>query len=130
MRGMKRAGGIAAIGVVLLLAGCSAPTEGSAPGEPAQSSPAPLVAESPAASADESEQAFLDYVRENLPADTVIPDATDEQLLAAGAEACESLAESTDTTNVSLIEGEERNEGGYFYDSSVILTGAATSLCD
>ncbi|MGU7895958.1 hypothetical protein, partial [Escherichia coli] len=91
--GMKR-GLIAASAVaLLLLAGCSAsPVEqddvvapsAAAPAE--STAPAPLVAQTPttAASAtpDTPEGAFLAGVRDVLPDDTVIPDATDQQLLA------------------------------------------------
>lgn len=119
----------AAVLLAVTLAGCAAPSEETQPSEPAPASSAPLVAESPEASASDGEKAFLDDVRASLPADTVIPDATDEQLLTAGAEACEAIANGEDTSKVSLIEGEPTNGGGYYSDSSAIIIAARASLC-
>lgn len=126
-----RAGIITAGLVALALTGCSG-TVGSE-SENAETTPpassAPLTAESPAA-APSGEAAYLDAVREALPENTVIPNATDEQLLAAGTEACRVLADGEDTMAVSLIEGEPKNELGYYQDSGVIITTAAINLCD
>ncbi|MEV8023404.1 DUF732 domain-containing protein [Microbacterium sp. NPDC080220] len=126
-----RAGIITAGFVALALTGCS----GAVGGEPEAvettppASSAPLTAGTPA-SAPSGEAAYLEAVREALPADTVIPDATDEQLIAAGEEACAVLADGGDTVATSLIEGEPTSEAGYYNDSSAIFTAAAISLCD
>lgn len=125
-----RAGVIAAIVVAVALTGCSGAAGGAPEAEettpPATS--APLTAESPAA-APSGEAAYLEAVREALPADTVIPNATDEQLLAAGEQACEVIAEGEDTSTVSLIDGEQTNGLGYYDDSSKIIIAARANLC-
>lgn len=126
-----RAGVIAAVVVVFALTGCS----GTVGGEPdaVESTPpaasAPLTAESPA-TAPSGEAAYLEAVREALPADTVIPNATDEQLLAVGADACEVLGAGGDTLTTSLIDGEPASAAGYYNDSSAIFTAASVALCD
>lgn len=86
----------------------------------------PLTAESPTAT--DGEAAFLDAVRANLRPDNVIPNATDEQLLDAGKEACERLAAGESSDTISLIEGEQTT-AGYFRDSVQIVQAAATNLC-
>lgn len=86
----------------------------------------PLTAESPAAA--DGEAAFLDAVRANLRPDNVIPNATDEQLLDAGHEACERLAAGEPSDTISLIDGEQTT-AGYFRDSVQIVQAAATNLC-
>lgn len=119
---MKRAGGIAGLALLLVLTGCAAGGAGST-GESA-----PLTAESPSAEGDGA-AAFLADVRAALPDNTVIPDATDEQLLAAGETACEKLAAGDPSDQISVIEGEEKNGADLFADSSVIVTAARDSLC-
>lgn len=127
---MRARFGVIAVAAVLTLTGCS----GAVRGEPevAETTPpatsAPLTAESPAA-APTGEVAYLDAVREALPDNTVIPNATDEQLLAAGEEACKVLDNGEDTMTVSLIDGEPKNGLGYYQDSGAIITAAATTLC-
>lgn len=126
-----RAGMVAVVAVAFALTGCS----GDGGGEPEAventppASSAPLTAESPAATPS-GEAAYLEAVREALPADTVIPDATDEQLLAAGEKACEAIEEGADTMTVSLIKGEPKGEAGYYSDSVAIIVAARASLCD
>jgi hypothetical protein len=114
---------------VLLLAGCSSAPQSAAPSDPAPASSAPLVAESPAATSDAGEAAYLAAVREALRPDTQIPNATDEQLLEVGQRACEELNKGTDTTELSLIEGEQPNDIGTYNDSAAIITSAATTIC-
>jgi hypothetical protein len=89
----------------------------------------PLTAETPAATDDGSEAAFLAEVRGNLRPDNVIPDATDEQLLAAGYRACEIRATGQATDTISVIDGEEPTRGGYYRDSIQIVQAAATTIC-
>ena len=126
---------IAAVALVALLAltGCAGtPSQEDAQVVATESEPAaPLVAETPAAdeSAASAEAAFLDYVRESLAANTTIPDATDDQLLAAGIEACDRLAAGETSDMISVIEGEQPNGLGYFEDSGWIVSGAGQFLC-
>ncbi|QLD10885.1 DUF732 domain-containing protein [Microbacterium oleivorans] len=88
------------------------------------------MATSPSAGAGADESAFLAAVRENLPENTQIPDATDEQLLAAGADACEQIAEGTPGDQISVIENEQLGVLGTYDDSGAIVSAARTNLCD
>mgnify|MGYP006955277572 CR=1 FL=1 len=88
----------------------------------------PLTAETPATSDDET--VFLETVRAKLRPENVIPNATDEQLLAAGEAACDKIASTENTNTISVIEGEQPNGLGYFTDSGVIVGAARASLCD
>lgn len=123
-------------GIALVLTGCSAaptpastlnPVETVTETTEAEPTVEPLVAETTAPATGEEQ--FLTYVRENLPANTVIPDATDEQLLAAGEEACDRIAAGESTDDMTLIDGEQRPDGGYYRDSGNIITGARLHLC-
>lgn len=90
--------------------------------------PEPLVAQSPvAAGAD----AFLEFVRGRLATfPSQIPDATDEQLIAAGNDACERVESGESVDKMSVIEDEKPSEvGGYFFDSNAIIAGALMHLC-
>ncbi len=89
----------------------------------------PLTAETPAAEEGGGEDAFLSEVRENLRPDNVIPNATDEQLLAAGADACKAIAADDDTTGVSVISGEQPTALGFYTDSGTIIQAARAKLC-
>ena len=88
------------------------------------------MATTPTTDAEGNESLFLEAVRADLPANTQIPDATDQQLLAAGVEACQVLDSNTSPDDMSVIDGETRDGGGYFRDSSVIITAASLYLCD
>jgi hypothetical protein len=120
--------------VLLLLAGCTATNETASTDTGSSAAPAaseaPLVAQTPTATADGGETAFLAEVRAKLRPDNVIPNATDEQLLAAGEKACEVIATTANTNTVSLIDGEPANGAGYYTDSSVIFIAARGTLCD
>ncbi|MEW2011413.1 DUF732 domain-containing protein [Microbacterium sp. NPDC078814] len=73
---------------------------------------------------------FLAYVRDNLLPETQIPNATDEQLIAAGHEACEQLESGVAAEDVRVVDGEKPHETtGYFYDSIAIRSGAVRSFC-
>lgn len=130
----KRIAALAAV-LVLTLTGCAggagdAGDERTAP--TASESAAPLTAEDPAEKdTAESEAAFLEAFRDlQATYASVIPDATDEQLLAAGYEACERLAAGEASTDITLIEGEERNPQSEMYlDSVSIVSTASPHLC-
>ncbi|WP_309129485.1 DUF732 domain-containing protein [Microbacterium sp.] len=108
----------------------SSPTPSDAP------SSEPLVAETPSPSAEEDAEAIAEekYLIEarsrlaGLGAATTIPDATDEQLLVAGGQACEALAAGTEIDDVSVVEGEERVQGSYL-DSASLARAAVLFLC-
>ncbi|MFF8187741.1 hypothetical protein ACF044_10835 [Microbacterium sp. NPDC016588] len=131
-RGLIAAGAVA----MLLLTGCTATDQAASndtgsPAAPAASE-APLVAETPTAARSEvstPEAAFLAQVREVLPADTVIPNATDEQLLAAAAAACEQMAAGIDFSAVKVIDGEEANDLGVHRESALIAAVARKTIC-
>lgn len=132
---MKKLGmvGVALAGV-LLLAGCGE-ASGVADAETARESAtvetaAPLVAETPPTSdVSNTDALYLSYVRDNLPPETQIPDATDEQLFAAGQEACTRLEAGEPMGGMVVVEGEEPWENGYYYDSSAIINGAIQYIC-
>lgn len=137
----KITGGItAAIVAVLLLTGCAGTAEPAATGTAGigtekagpTATDAPLVAETPAATTDpdDREALFLAQVREELPANTQIPNATDQQLLDAGNLACEKRAEGADPSTLSVIEGERDNGYGAYLDSGAIVSAAGRYLCD
>lgn len=138
---MKRTATAAAIAAaLLLLAGCSTGAQEnvavnsatSAPAAPAESA-APLTAQTPEASSDAAqgspEAAFLTQVREVLPPDNSIPNATDEQLIAAAEDACAQMAAGADSTAVSVIDGEQKDSLGYFRDSARIGSVAKQTIC-
>ena len=128
----------AAIAVTALLligpTGCtgttpSAGNESTAP--VASESTPPHVAESPTAEPEvpDAEARFLALVGESLPVDTIIPDVTDEQLVAAGMEACDRLRAGEMPDTMSLIEGEQKNDADIYPDSSAIISSACLTLC-
>lgn len=139
---MKRITTTAALAVVALLTltGCAESASNAADERVAPASSEtvePLVAEEGEPSAaveaggNEGELAFLEAFREiQMTYASVIPDASDEQLLEAGYEACERLAAGEVSTDISLIEGEERNAQSLMYLDSVSIVGAAVPhLC-
>ncbi|CAN7267826.1 DUF732 domain-containing protein [Microbacterium foliorum] len=121
---MKRVSIAAAVLVALTLTGCA-----GTPDKAADESAAPLVAESPAEVEGGDEATYLEDVRAALPSTTVIPDATDEQLLEAGWEACERREAGEPGDDISVIEGEERNDYGIYLDSQAIVGAARQTLC-
>lgn len=117
---------------VLLLTGCAAGPDApaSTTADTASATTAPLVAETPATpDVDDADAAFLEQVRENLPVKTVIPNATDAQLLAAGREACQRTEAGEAGEEISVIEGEELAASGYYLSSLVIVQAARKTLC-
>lgn len=124
--------------ILLTLTGCAgtpeeAPSEAqsapqSAPAETAE----PLVAETPAdTDRGDAEAAYLKFLADHPRQGTIIPNATDEQRLAAGYEICERLAAGEEGDDISVIEGEERNEYGAYVDSYDMYSAAVTTgLCD
>lgn len=132
---MKKLALTVAILAALTLTGCAVTPEPEPPAAPQTKvetpteapTPEPLVAETP--STDPDEAAYIEYVRGKLRPNNVVPDATDEQLIAAGLDGCAQFDAGVDSMDISVIEGEERNSGGYFEDSAVILTAARMVLC-
>jgi hypothetical protein len=129
---MKRASIAVAVLVALTLTGCAgtpdnAGDERTAPGT--SESAAPLVAETSSAPAEDlsDDELFLSRVREELPENTVIPDASDEQLLAAAQQACEQMNSGTDVAAVQVIEGEQPN-GLDIYESSAKIAAVAKDI--
>lgn len=125
---------------LLLLTGCSAGTPEDSEPETASSATtapeatdAPLTAKTPApavSAADSSpEAAYLEQVREALPEDTAIPDASDQQLLDAAAAACAQMADGVDFSAVAVIDGEQTNDLGVHEDSALIAAVARKTLC-
>ncbi|WP_156458885.1 DUF732 domain-containing protein [Microbacterium sp. Leaf179] len=126
--------------LLLLLAGCTATETANvtaASDEPAVSAPAasegPLTAATPSGDADGApdtpEGAFLVKIRDVLPDDTSIPNASDTQLLAAAQKACEQMAGGADSTMVSVIDGEQKDGAGYYQDSARIGAIAKQTIC-
>lgn len=128
---------IALVSAVLLLAltGCAgtaaqptsdaqdaAPTVETTPTE----TPEPVLTAAPAPSG--ADATFLVEVRKRTDV-TTIAQATDEQLLAAGHQACDALGVNPDIEALRLIEGEQPRENGRYFDSVVIGTHAAMFLC-
>jgi hypothetical protein len=104
-----------------------APTETTAPPE----TPEPLVAETPSGNeTNDADAKFLTYVREHLLPETQIGHATDEQLIAAGHEACGQLESGVALEDVRVVDGETPHPStGAYYDTSAILGGAILNYC-
>lgn len=134
----------AALAAVLLLTltGCAS-TAAGASGEHAErastaveeptgapTTPDPLIAEPDEAAATGSEGAYLAQLREALEGSggNSIPDATDEQLIQAGLDACEQMATGTALEDVRVIEKEPETGVGY-KDSLRIAAVAAIHYC-
>lgn len=122
--------------LLLVLTGCAGTPNDDVADEPqasetSQSAPeeteTPLVAETPEPNANEAQ--YVEELRSALRPNNVIPNATDEQLIAAGLDACEQLNVGVSGDNLTVIEGEERSAGGYYEDSAVIATQARLFLC-
>lgn len=138
---LMRSVAVASVAVLLtLLVGCSTPAEpdavtlSAAPVVTATDTPVPpLTAETPDADVSEAgatpKTAFLAELRAKLPAGSSIPDASDEQLLTAAAEACEQMSSGTDFAEVSVIDGEQPNGLGIREDSALIAAVARKSVC-
>lgn len=128
--------------IVLGLTGCSGAVEEptaeprglvqSVPSETPDDSetPEPLVAETLSADAT-PEELFVVEARERLAGlgtASTIPNATDEQLITGGHQACEELTAGTPFNDVTVIDGEERSQGSYL-DSAVIATAGLLHFC-
>lgn len=129
---------VAALLLVLALAGCGddgatgdTSSEQSKPtSQEASETPTPLTAQ-PTDAGGEDVETFLEFVHGRMATfKTQIPDATDEQLEAAGREACERLLDGESYELMSVIDGEELSEpAGYYFDSNAIIAGAQMHLC-
>lgn len=114
--------------IALLLAGCAAPATTAAPHHAEASTPAPLVAtHAPSTPPTDPTAAYLAHLRDRIEANHLseIAGATDDQLVAAGHEACDQLAAGTDYFDVRVVQDETPDFGGY-YAGSLLITGAAT----
>lgn len=126
----------AALAAVLLLTltGCAstavnAADAGTAPAV-SENTPQLVAEETPEPTAPMTpEGTYLERVRAELPQDTVIPNATDEQLLAAADDACGQIASGVDVLAVQVIEGETPNGLGYYESSAKIGAIAAEIFC-
>lgn len=130
---------IALTALVLLSLTACAGTPETAPSEPVVSgqsvteetveeTPEPLVAAETETTPDEMFIGEVKWRLESLGAASVIPDATDEQLIQAGHDACESLEAGVSSYDVSVIQGEERTDGAYL-DSRSIASAAILYFC-
>lgn len=136
---MKKVTATLAVLLALTLTGCAtgsenAADERTAPSASESAAPeetsAPLTAEEPADEADSPDAKFLEYVRGALLPETQIGNATDEQLIEAGHEACEQLAAGTALEDVRVVEGETAHPStGAYYDTSAIMGGAILNYC-
>lgn len=136
---MKKVTAALAVLLALTLTGCAggpedAGDERTAPVASESATPeesaAPLTAEKPANEGDGPDAKFLEYVRGALLPETQIGNATDEQLIEAGHEACEQLEAGTALEDVRVVEGETANTStGAYYDTSAILSGAILNYC-
>ena len=138
---MRRIGVVAAAALLVLgMTGCaSGSTDEPAAADSAAESRevAPLTAEKPAAedSGGTPEEQYLEHMRarikEDRPPDlaTQIPNATDEQLLEAGAAACDQISQGLPVDQVRVIEGETPNQSQYYVDSLDIASAAQETLC-
>lgn len=131
---------IAALALIALT-GCAAATDAAPQGTPpptasettqpsSESTSEPLAAKTTEPSTDDADTKFLAYVRETLLPETQIPNATDEQLIAAGHDACKQLQSGVALEEVRVVEGESAHPStGAFYDTSAILSGAILNYC-
>jgi hypothetical protein len=118
---------------VLVLAGCSAAPAAETVTAPVEETPAaettpePLTVDPEAEAVAAGDEMFLTETRLRFKS---ITDATDEQLIAAGHEACELFTQGQTKMDMRLIEGETPDsDTGWFWDSIVISTWAATAYC-
>lgn len=131
---MKKVTAALTVLLALTLTGCASGADSSGDGRTAPTvseSAAPLVASSPDEDAQPAspDDEFLERVRAELPDDTVIPDASDEQLLAAAQDACSQIENGTDVLAVQVIEGEQANDLGYYESSAKIGAIASEVYC-
>jgi len=136
---VKKVTAALAVLLALTLTGCASGPDGTegertAPvatetAEPEGTS-APLVAEKPASEADSPDAKFLEYVRDTILPETQIGNATDQQLIDAGHEACRQLEAGTALEDVRVVDGETAHPStGAYYDTSAILSGAIINYC-
>ena len=116
---------------LLLLTGCaSTAAPDVSASKPVAEDVAPLVAATPdEVTPDSPEAGFLTEVRPYIDKSTQIPDATDDQLLLAGEDACTQIADGTLPDKVRVIQDEQPDDLGYYVDSGRIGYFAAEYLC-
>lgn len=102
--------------------------------EQAEETPAPLVADTEAPEGNEADAIYLEWVHgqiETLGETSQITDASDEQLIAAGHEACGQLDAGTAYEDVRVVDGETAHPvNGAYYSSSAIMNGAILAYCE
>lgn len=136
---MKKVTAALAVLLALTLTGCASATGNAAEERTApvatetvtpEETPAPLVAEEPAPEASGPDAKFLEYVRGAILPETQIGNATDQQLIDAGHEACRQLEAGTALEDVRVVEGETAHPStGAYYDTSAIMSGAILNYC-
>lgn len=123
--------------LLIALTGCSGGTDSAgeqrtAPttseSETPEESAAPLTAETADPETTDADEVFLAYVRDVLVPQSQITDATDQQLIDAGHEACAQLEAGVAYEDVRVVEGEQPLNDTY-YDSSAVMNGAITAYC-
>lgn len=119
----------------LTLTGCAGATsspsdDGSMMSRSTSETEAPLTAEPTSEPETGSDQAYLVQLRQALEGSggNSIPDATDEQLIEAGQDACEQMAAGTALEEVRVVEDEPETGVG-FKDSLRIAAVAAQHFC-
>lgn len=123
--------------VALTLAGCAAPasqeTDEPAVTQSSPEAPEPLVAQTAAPEeVDDPEVLFVakfHEMRDSMAGASQIPDATDDQLIASGWEACELIRSGTSPDSVRLVDGEHPNGADVYADSSALMNAALLTLC-
>lgn len=134
---MKKVTAVIAVLLALTLTGCAgsgneAGDERTAPVMSDSATPeetaAPLTAETAEPEATDADSVFLAYVRDALIPQSQITNATDEQLINAGHEACVQLESGVAYEDVRVVEGEQPMNDIY-YDSSAVMNGAITAYC-
>lgn len=134
----RTATAVLALLAALTLSGCAGtadPTGDERTAPAASESDAPLTAETAepeTESAGSPDDQYLTDVRTALTngRETAIPNATDEQLLQAGRDACEQIAAGTPESEIHVVDGEQPDELlGEYPESYIIATVAQGRIC-
>lgn len=95
------------------------------------STPAPQVTagEPVSPSTEDADALFLAEVADRIRPTTQIADVPDEDLIAAGHQACEQIEAGVALEDLRLVEGEQPGVGGYYLDTSAIFNSALIAYC-